>query len=65
MSRALRSSPDPQADLAKIRLATIHLKQARDLLVQAGAERAATKARSAIKSAEGAVRHIERIGSGT
>ena len=38
-----------------------HLRQARDLLTAANAPRAADRVRGALKSAEGALRHAERV----
>lgn len=44
----------------KVRQAVEHLRQARNLLTEAGATKAVEKVRSALKSAEGAVRHAAR-----
>mgnify|MGYP001591998732 CR=1 FL=1 len=38
-----------------------HLRQARRLLVEGGAPRAAAKVRRAMKSTEGALRHADRL----
>jgi hypothetical protein len=43
------------------RLATAHLKQARDELRKAEANKAADYVQRALKSAEGAVRHAQRM----
>ncbi|RWI35506.1 hypothetical protein [Mesorhizobium sp.] len=45
-------------DQARVAVALGHLRLARDLLVQAKATRAAERVRQAIKSTEGAVRHV-------
>jgi hypothetical protein len=44
-----------------IRHAIGHLKSARDLLTQLGAKKTLIKVRSALKGAEGAERHVNRI----
>ena len=48
-------------DLERVRRAVALLREARGLLVEAGAGLAAAKVRRALKSAEGAERHVERI----
>ena len=45
-------------DHARIKIAVGDLKNARDLLSKAGAVKASAKVREALKSAEGAERHV-------
>lgn len=47
--------------LLDIAAAIRHLRQARDQLLQAGAKKAAKRVRKALKSAEGAQRHADRL----
>lgn len=47
------------ANILKIKFAITDLRNARDQLVDAGAPRAAAKVRRALKSAEGALRHVQ------
>jgi Xaa-Pro aminopeptidase len=49
------------ADIVEINRALIHLRAARDMLTRAGARNAADAARRAMKSAEGARRHVEGV----
>jgi hypothetical protein len=58
MARQLK--PATRADVDHVRLAIHHLQVARDLLRQAGATAALSRVRAALKSAEGAQRHVER-----
>lgn len=55
-----RLQPATIRDVHRVRLACERLRDARDALAQAGAVRAAAKVRRALKSAEGALRHVER-----
>jgi hypothetical protein len=48
-------------DLEKVRRALALLREARGLLVEAGADLAAGKVRRALRSTEGAERHMERL----
>jgi hypothetical protein len=52
-----------EGDLERVHDAIAKLRQARELLVEAGAGLAAAKVRRAIKSAEGAERHTARLKS--
>ena len=47
-------------DFSRVREAIVILRQARSLLHEAGAVKAAQKVRHALKSAEGAERHVQR-----
>lgn len=58
MSRAIRPA-SPSAGPA-VAAAIGHLKQARDLLTTAGADKAAARVRAALSSADGARRHVQR-----
>lgn len=58
MSRPLKAAA--KADRVAVASAIKHLKRARDDLAFAGADKAADKVRAALKSAEGALRHVER-----
>lgn len=60
---APRQSPDPQQAWLDVRDAVDLLRQARDLLAGAGAKRAADKARLALSSAKGALRHADNKSS--
>lgn len=59
LAKAAANFADSLAALEATRDAVECLRQARNLLVKAGANRAADKVRVAMKSAEGAVRHAE------
>lgn len=59
MARKLRSF-DPDA-CGRVMTAIADLRSARDWLRRAGANKAASYAQRALKSAEGAMRHCERI----
>jgi hypothetical protein len=59
--RAYRDADAAWAAVARVRIAIDHLKTARLLLQEAGSRRARRAATRAIKSAEGAERHSERI----
>lgn len=61
MSRTLRNHPNPALAEKEIREAIENLRDVRDGLKYAGANRAADKVCTAIKSAEGALRHSERL----
>ena len=52
--------PATAVDVRDVDRAIDYLRLARDLLKQAGADKAADKVRVALKSAEGASRHIQR-----
>lgn len=54
--RAIR--PADNADVASITAAILLLRQARDLLRDAGARRTVKRVREALSSAEGAERHV-------
>lgn len=43
----------------QVEMAISHLRRARDLLIEADSPQAAKKVRSALKSAEGAKRHVD------
>ena len=53
-------TPAGSADVQRVRRALTLLREARDLLRQAGAARTVERVQAAIKSADGAVRHVER-----
>ena len=57
MTRPIK--PATQDDVAKVARAVLLICEARDLLREAGSNKAADKAQSALKSAEGAKRHVE------
>jgi len=50
--------PATEQDVKDIEFAFAHIKRARDLLQRAGAVKAVEKARLALSSAEGAMRHV-------
>jgi hypothetical protein len=56
--RVLR--PATTADVDRVRVAVLRLREAHRLLSDASAGKAAAAVRGAIKSAEGASRHVER-----
>lgn len=58
MARALK--PATPRDVHKVRVSIERLKDARDQLLEAGADTAAAKVRLALSSAEGALRHVIR-----
>jgi len=58
MPRQLK--PAESADVIRVRRALSLLREARDLLRQVGAVRTVERVQAAIKSADGAVRHVER-----
>lgn len=53
-----KSEVENAAQLAAVDLAVMHLRAARDLLRRVGAKRTLTKVRKALKSADGARRHV-------
>lgn len=55
--------PYMDGDDVKVRTAIINLRTARRLLREAGAARAAERVRLALRSADGALRHVERLES--
>lgn len=59
--RAYQDADAAWTAVARVRIAIDHLKTARLLLEEAGSRRARRTATRAIKSAEGAERHVERI----
>lgn len=58
MPRALQ--PATRADVQRVRLALAQLREARDNLRAAGAVLALARVNAALKSADGALRHVER-----
>ena len=50
--------PATESDVRSIALAQVHLRRARDLLATAKASKAVVAVRRAIKSADGARRHV-------
>lgn len=62
MARQLRKHQEPEQAMAAIKEAIASLKHARAKLRFAGASKSAVKVVSAIKSAEGAERHAQRLG---
>ncbi len=58
---APRELTDAAARAANVALAVAALKRARDLFVAAGATHAAEAVRRALKSADGAARHADRM----
>lgn len=58
MTRPLK--PATQVHLSLVVSATFRLREARQLLVAAGCEKSAEKVRAALKSAAGALRHVQR-----
>ena len=59
MARKLRAIKP--TDLFGVQRAVLLLRDARDHLHRAGAKKAATRVRAALRSAEGAQRHAERL----
>jgi hypothetical protein len=55
--RSIRPAADIDRD--HVRAAIDHLRHARNLLAKSGAPRAAAAVRKALRSAEGAARHVE------
>lgn len=48
------------ADVRNVEMAMAYIRRGRDLLAKAGAEQAAKAVRKALKSVEGAKRHVDR-----
>lgn len=55
----MKMQPYKPGDISRVKEAVVILREARALLVLAGATRAADKVRRALKSAEGARRHVQ------
>ena len=59
-TRTLKSPNLARADVARVRLALIRLREARELLKMAGCRQTVPRVRLAITSAGGALRHAQR-----